>query len=136
MNPWTRVFAALLAGSLVMALSPSQALAQAPKDQPAPTTDQDVSTLDLLDAVQKGFVAVKAEGTGDGRMTLSVTNRTKRALRVVLPPGIVAQSATGQFGGMGGMGGGMGGRGGGMGGMGGGVGGMGGGMGGMGGMGG
>ncbi|MGP0069649.1 MAG: hypothetical protein ACLQGP_39365 [Isosphaeraceae bacterium] len=51
-----------------------------------------------------------------------------------MPPGIVAQSATGQFGGMGGgmggMGGGMGGMG--MGGMGGGMGGMGGGMGGMG----
>ena len=70
-------------------------------------------------------------------MTLSLTNRTRRQLRVVLPPGIIAQSATGQFGGMGGMGGGMmGGMGGGMmGGMGGGMmGGMGGGM--MGGMGG
>ena len=84
-----------------------------------------------------------AEGRGDGRMTVSVTNRTKRQLRVVLPPGLIAQGATGQFGGMGGMGGGMGGMMGGMGGgmggmmggMGGGMGGMRGGMGGMGGMG-
>ena len=89
--------------------------------------------MSLLDAMRKGVVSVKAEGIGDGRMTLSVTNRSKRKLRVVLPPGIIAQSATGQFGGMGGMGGGMGGMGGGMGGMGGGMGGMGGGMGGMGG---
>ena len=81
--------------------------------------------MSLLDAMRKGVVSVKAEGIGDGRMTLSVTNRSKRKLRVVLPPGIIAQSATGQFGGMGGMGGGMGGMGGGMGGMGGGMGGMG-----------
>ncbi len=82
-------------------------------------------------------MSVETEGRGDGRMTISVTNRTKRQLRVVLPPGLIAQGATGQFGGMGGMGGGMGGMmggmGGGMGGMGGGMGGMGGGMGGMGG---
>ena len=56
-----------------------------------------------------------------------MTNRTKRPLRILLPPGIVLQSATGQ---MGGMGGGMGGMGGGMGGGGMGGGGMGGGMGG------
>ena len=84
--------------------------------------------------MRDGLVSVKAEGIGDGRMTFSVTNKSKRQLRVVLPPGIIAQGATGQFGGMGGMGGGMGGMGGGgMGGMGGGMGGMGGGMGGMGG---
>jgi hypothetical protein len=89
-------------------------------------TDQNIPEINLLDAKRQGLVSVAAEGRGDGRMTISVTNRTRRALRVVLPPGIIAQSATGQFGGMGGMGGGMGGMGGGMGGMGGGMGGMGG----------
>jgi hypothetical protein len=92
--------------------------------------DKKVPEMNLLDAMRAGLVSAKAEGIGDGRMTLSVTNRSKHQLRVVLPPGIIAQSATGQFGGMGGMGGGMGGMGGGMGGMGGGMGGM---MGGMGG---
>ena len=78
--------------------------------------------------MNKGLVAVRAEGIGDGRITISVTNRTSRPLRVVLPPGIVAQGATGQMGGMGGGGmGGMGGGGMGGGGMGGGGGGMGGG---------
>ena len=86
--------------------------------------------MNLLEARKQGMVSVQAEGRGDGRMTISVTNRTRHALRVVLPPGLIAQSATGQMGGMGGMGGGMGGMGGGMGGMGGGMGGMGGGMGG------
>ena len=86
------------------------------KDKPqAATADQDLPTYNLLEAMKKGLVRVSAEGIGDGRMTLSVTNRTKKQLRVVLPPGIVAQGATGQFGGMGGMGGGMGGMGGGMG---------------------
>src|SRR4051812_11549656 len=80
------------------------------------SAEQDIPTYNLLEARNKGLVGVSAEGIGDGRMTLSVTNRTRSQLRVVLPPGIVAQGATGQFGGMGGMGGGMGG--GGMGGMG------------------
>jgi hypothetical protein len=104
-------------------------------NQPAET----IPTVSLLDAMKKGQVKVSATGIGDGRMTLSVTNRTHDKLRVVLSPGLIASGASGQFGGMGGMGGGMGGMGGmgmggmGMGGMGGGMGGMGGGMGGMGG---
>ena len=104
--------------------------------QPA-ADDENIPTYNLLEAMSQGLVGVEASGRGDGRMTVSVTNNTKKQLRVVLPPGIIAQGATGQFGGMGGgmggMGGGMGGMGGGMGGMGGGMGGMGGGMGGMGG---
>src|SRR5262245_50951364 len=143
-----RLLTALLAGSLFLVLPGSPAAADDSKDKP------DVPELNLLNAMRDGKVAVRAEGIGDGRMTLSVTNRTGRPLRVVLPPGIVAQCAAGPFGGlggglggglvggraggmmggMGGMGGGMGGMGGGMGGMGG-RGGMGGGMGGMGGMG-
>ena len=95
--------------------------------------EADVPEVNLLEAARSGEISVKAEGREDGRMTVSVTNRTRHQLRVVLPPGLIAQGATGQFGGMGGMGGGMGGMGGGMGGMGGGMGGMGGGMGGMGG---
>jgi hypothetical protein len=95
--------------------------------------EQPIHEVNLLDAARDGQVTINAEGRGDGRMTLSLTNNTRRRLRVVLPPGIIAQGATGQFGGMGGMGGGMGMMGGGMGGMGGGMGMMGGGMGGMGG---
>ncbi len=103
---------------------------------PAAKPQEDLKPVSLLDALRQGSVAVQTEGRDDGRVTVSVTNKTRKPLRVVLPPGIIAQSATGQMGGMmGGMGGGgmggMGGMGGGMGGMGGG--GMGGGMGGMGG---
>ncbi len=91
-----------------------------------PTSDKaEIPTYNLLDAMRDGLVSVDAQGRGDGRMTVAVTNSSSRKLRVVLPPGLVAQGAAGQMmGGMGGMGGGMGGgmMGGGMGGMGGGMG--------------
>ena len=77
----------------------------------------DPATIDVLQGLRTGRLSATAEGTGDGRMTLSLTNRTNQKLRVVLPPGLIASGATGQFGGMGmGMGGGMGMMGGGMGG--------------------
>ncbi|MDR3636988.1 MAG: hypothetical protein P4L84_24505 [Isosphaeraceae bacterium] len=59
-------------------------------------------TISLLDGLRNGTLAVDARGTGGGRMTLDVTNRSARTLRVVLPPGLVASGATGQFGGLGG----------------------------------
>ena len=132
-------------GSLFLLSSPiSSVLADEPAKRPQPSiaessasspqgkvnAAQSIPEMNLLEARKQGLVSVNAEGRGDGRMTISVTNRTRHLLRVVLPPGLIAQSATGQMGGMGGMGGGMGGMGGGMGGMGGGMGGMGGGMGG------
>ncbi|AGA26461.1 hypothetical protein [Singulisphaera acidiphila] len=94
------------------------------------TAPEDSVAIDVLEGLRSRQLAVVAEGTGDGRMILSLTNRTQKKLRVVLPPGLVASGLTGQFGGMGGGGrGGRGGRGGGGGGMGMGMG-MGGGMGG------
>ncbi len=77
---------------------------------PNPAAAEDLPTIDVLKGIRTGELSATAEGTGDGRMTLSLTNRTGRKLRVVLPPGLIASSATGQFGGgMGMMGGGMGG---------------------------
>ena len=91
-------------------------------------------TVNVLSGLRKGQLSVDAVGRADGRITLSIKNRTQKKLRVVLPPGLIASGASGQFGGMGGNGGGMGGAMGGMnGGMGRGMGGQGGGMGGQGG---
>ena len=59
--------------------------------------------ISLLDAARSGAVAVSAEANGDGRMTIKVANQTNKKLKVVLPPGLIATSATGQMGG--GMGG-------------------------------
>ncbi|MHC5540020.1 hypothetical protein ACYOEI_17515, partial [Singulisphaera rosea] len=67
--------------------------------------EADVPTINVFEGLRTKQLAVEAEGTGDGRMTLSLTNKTSRRLRVVLPPGLIASGATGQFGGMGGMGG-------------------------------
>jgi len=109
--------AILMSGFVALALHS----ALAAKTDASQANDEKVPEINLLTAMRDGLVAVQAEGRGDGRMTMSLTNRTRRRLRVVLPPGIIAQSATGQFGGMGGMGGGgMGGGGMGGGGMGGG----------------
>src|SRR5947208_3400487 len=123
-----RTAALTVAGGLLAAYAPAN---PARADEPSTADDikasvpaDKVPTYNLLDAAKQGLVTVKAEGLGDGRMTLSVHNRSKKELRVVLPPGLIASGASGQFGGMGGMGGGMGGMGGGMGGMGGGMGGM------------
>ena len=70
-------------------------------DEPATPTQtqakEDTPKVSLLDAMRDGSVAVAAEGSGDGRMTVTVTNRTQRQLRVVLPPGLIATGATGQL---------------------------------------
>ncbi len=119
-----------LAGDDLKSGRPSPARQQASGATATKRVDEDPAEVNLLDAMRQGKVSVRATGSNDGRLIVSVHNKSRQPLRVVLPPGIVAQSATGQMGGMmGGMGGGMGGMGGGgmMGGMGGG-----GGMGGMG----
>src|SRR5262245_10556367 len=70
--------------------------------------DKSVPAVGLFDGLRQGDLAARAEGSGDGRMVLSVTNRSSRSLRVVLPPGLIASGTTGQFGGggFGGLGGG------------------------------
>ncbi len=93
--------------------------------------DEDLPDLNLLDAARNGDVLLEAEGTGDGKMNVSVTNATNRPAEGRPPArphrlgGHRPDDGHGRHGRMGGMGGGMMG---GMGGMGGGMGGMGGGM--------
>src|SRR5271169_5954479 len=129
MSRLIRSFTAFAIGSVLMLLPLSVKAADGSEDQSPPKTDSAqpktsqsqskaepaVPEIGLLDAAKQGLISVQAEGIGDGRMTMTLKNRTNKQLHVVLPPGIIAQGATGQFGGMGGMGGGMGGMGGGMG---------------------
>ena len=115
---WVGVLAACLGVRSAPASDPSS----------AKNAEADASEVSLTAGQRSGQLAVKAEGLGDGRMAVSVVNKTHQRLRVVLPPGLVAVGATGQFGGGGGLGGGGGfGGGGGGGGFGGGGGGLGGG---------
>ena len=68
--------------------------------------------ISLFDGIRSRVLQVSAEGTGGDQMNLSVTNRSTERLRVVLPAGLLASGATGQFGGGGFGGGGLGGGGG------------------------
>src|ERR1017187_818149 len=71
---------------------PSQAKAskgRAKADKSAVKEDLNAPEINLLSAMRDGLVTVEAEGRGDGRMTMSVTNNTRRQLRVLLPPGII-----------------------------------------------
>ena len=89
---------------------------------PVAARADDPPAVDLVAGTRDGTLASGARGMADGRVLIRVTNKTKRPLDVVLPPGLVAAGATGQFGagGGGGFGGGGGLGGGGGGGMGGG----------------
>ena len=102
-----------LTAGLLMMVPAGLALGDEPqtKPAPAPATPTADPAVGLLDAARKGDVSVQAQGAGPGRITVRVTNNTNRRLRIVLPPGLIASGATGQFGGMGGGGGGMGGGG-------------------------
>ena len=116
----------LLAGSLGGTILASEPRNSREESEPA--------SLSLTQGARSGQLAVAAEGMGDGRIAVSVTNKTGHKVRVVLPPGLVAVGVSGQFGGAGGFGGGgLGGGGLGGGGLGGGGGGLGGGAGGIGG---
>ena len=76
-----------------------------PPPEPKKPETPPPARVGLLEGLRDGRLAVKAEGSGNGQMSFNVTNKTKQPLRVVLPPGLGASGATGQFGD--GMGGGM-----------------------------
>src|SRR3954469_24075056 len=102
--------ALMLGGTPAFAGPPDEPRAE-PKAQakvPSQNKDQaepEIPTIDLLEGLRSRALTVDAEGIGDGRMSLAITNKTRKKLRVVLPPTLVAQGVTGQFGG-GGFGGG------------------------------
>src|SRR5512135_1998172 len=107
LSPHLQGLSILVAGGLLLfaPLSPARADEPVPKPQSQTSKEDEVPPYNLLDAMRDGIVSVHAEGIGDGRMSLSVTNKTKLQLRVVLPPGLIASGTTGQFGGLGGVGG-------------------------------
>jgi hypothetical protein len=108
---WGGLLAALVGAGTTLASEPAK----------PDKTEPEITEISLTEGARSGQISVKAEGLGDGRMAVSVANKSHRRLRVVLPPGLVAVGATGQFGGGGGGiggggGGGFGGGGGGLGG--------------------
>src|SRR6516165_2570932 len=118
-----RMATALVPGGLALLVLGARSLAAESRPDEA-----EAPALSLFDGVRSGVLQASAEGTGRDQLNLSVRNRSTKPLRVVLPPGLLASGAAGQFGAGGFGGGGLGG--GGFGGAGGGFGGGGGGLGG------
>jgi hypothetical protein len=72
---------------------------------PVPGDETNVQTVQILDAREDGSIDLKLQGHGADKVRVVMRNITKKRLRVVLPPGLVASSATAQPGG--GLGGGF-----------------------------
>jgi len=66
-------------------IKPDRAAESASPTDPKAADEAQPTETDVLAGLKSGQLAAKAEGTGDGRITLSITNRTKKPLRVVLP---------------------------------------------------
>jgi hypothetical protein len=73
--------------------------------EPSPAAGAVTETVRVLDARQAGDIDLEVRGHGQDRVRIAIRNTSKKRLNVVLPPGLVAASATGQ-GGRGGAGGG------------------------------
>lgn len=56
----------------------------------------DTETVQILDAARSGDLNVTVRGAGDSRVKFTIHNKTSKRLNVVIPPGLVAASATGQ----------------------------------------
>jgi hypothetical protein len=98
------VRAGLAAGLVtgILAIGASSAAAQ---NFPSPTPDAEPSsvpvavateTVDILEGRGRGDLDVVAHGHGQDRVRLTIQNRSKRRLNVVVPPGLVAASALAQ----------------------------------------
>jgi hypothetical protein len=83
------------------------ALAAGEPEEPIPGTDAQAETVKVLEAEKAGTLAVEVRGQGQDRVRVTLMNNSSKRLNVVLPPGLVASSATAQ-----GAGGGAGGGGG------------------------
>ena len=85
------------AGLLTCSLLATSATARAEPAEPAPTGDDATTqTVSVLDAKKAGDLKVEARGAGDDRVKITLTNASAKRLKVVLPPGLVASSATAQ----------------------------------------
>ena len=82
------------AGLLSWMMSGTSALAE--PEEPAPGADAGTKTVRILEANQAGDLVLEARGQGRDRVRITVRNTSERRLNVVLPPGLVAASASGQ----------------------------------------
>ncbi|QDV36488.1 hypothetical protein [Tautonia plasticadhaerens] len=81
---------------LLFSMAGDSARAQEPIGLP-PSPELLGETIDILRAQRSGDLAVEARGAGNDRVRLRIKNTSDRRLHVVLPPGLVASAASGQF---------------------------------------
>lgn len=81
----------------VNSLVPASRAQVAEPAEPVPGPDAQAQTVDLLDARESGLLAVAVRGQGDDKVSLELRNNGPRRLSVVIPPGLVASAAAGQF---------------------------------------
>jgi len=67
-------------------------------DDPAPVAEPVTQTVKVLAAKQAGELAVELRGQGQDRVRMVLQNTSAKRLKVVLPAGLVAASASGQGG--------------------------------------
>jgi hypothetical protein len=65
-------------------------------EEPIPGADAQAETVKVLEAEKAGTLAVEVRGQGQDRVRVTLKNNSAKRLNVVLPPGLVASSATGQ----------------------------------------
>ncbi len=85
------------------------AMASGEPEEPIPGADSPAETVKVLEAEKAGLLAVEVRGQGQDKVKISLKNASTKRLNVILPPGLVASSATAQgaAGGGGGGGGGF-----------------------------
>lgn len=84
------------AAGLLLAMAGPMLRAQEPADS-FPGSSVLGETIDILRAQRSGALEVEARGAGSDRVELRLRNQSNRRLHVVIPPGLVASSASGQF---------------------------------------
>lgn len=82
------------AGLLTSSLLATSALAE--PGEPAPRADAATEAVSVLEARKAGNLTVDVRGAGQDRVKMTLKNTSGRRLKVVLPPGLVASSASGQ----------------------------------------
>jgi hypothetical protein len=73
-------------------------VASAEPDDPAPTAEPVTQTVKILAAKASGELKLELKGHGQDKVRMALRNTSARRLNVVLPPGLVAASASGQGG--------------------------------------
>ncbi len=92
----SRVRASLAFGLMIAATSPAAFAFFEPADPPPSAPEANTESVTILDAQKRGLIEIDARGAGEERVRIAVRNRSERRLHVLIPPGMVASSATAQ----------------------------------------